>query len=407
MKKVSVKLIVLAAFVVAVSAFGQDWPQWMGESRDAKVTGFKAPQTWPKELTQKWKVTVGEGCSTPALVGDKLYVFVRQGGKEVTMCLNANTGDELWKDKYDAVVVEGGPSRGFTGPRSTPTVVDGKVITLGVGSILSCFDAATGKVLWRKDEFPGAWPQFYAAMSPIVVDGMCVAHLGKKDEGAVIAYNLADGTEKWKWSGDGPTYSSPVLMTVDGAQQLVVQTEKKLIGLNLADGTLLWQFETPNQQRYYSCPTPVVDGQTIYSTGQGTGTKAIKVSKDGDGYKIEELWNNNEVGTTFNTPMLKNGLLFGFSDKNVMFCINAKDGKTAWVDEANKRDRFGSVIDTGSVLIGLNPQSLLLVFEPDGSGYKELASYKVSDNQIHACPVVAGNRIYIKDQDSVILWTIE
>src|SRR5215203_48466 len=89
-----------AVFLTAGVAKAQDWPQWRGANRDAKATGFTAPRTWPKELTQKWKVTVGDGVATPSLVGDKLYVFARQGGSEVFRCLDAATGKELWIDKY-------------------------------------------------------------------------------------------------------------------------------------------------------------------------------------------------------------------------------------------------------------------------------------------------------------------
>src|ERR1041385_8617863 len=92
----------LAACLFTLSpAQAQDWPQWRGANRDAKATGFKAPADWPKEMTQKWKVAVGEGDSSPALVGDKLYVFARQDGNEVIHCLNATTGEEIWSDKYE------------------------------------------------------------------------------------------------------------------------------------------------------------------------------------------------------------------------------------------------------------------------------------------------------------------
>ena len=77
------------------SAPGQDWPQWRGPARDGKTEGFKAPDTWPKELTRNWKVAVGEGVATPALVGDKLYVFARTEGAETTTCLDAATGRPL------------------------------------------------------------------------------------------------------------------------------------------------------------------------------------------------------------------------------------------------------------------------------------------------------------------------
>src|SRR6516225_7048602 len=91
------------------SVRAQDWPQWRGPNRDAKVTGFNTPGTWPKQLTEKWKVTVGEGVATPALVGDRLYVFSREGGNEMVRCLNADTGKEIWQDKYESEAV-GGPA---------------------------------------------------------------------------------------------------------------------------------------------------------------------------------------------------------------------------------------------------------------------------------------------------------
>src|SRR6266568_2401571 len=101
---------VLAAYAVltgAVCALAQDWPQWRGPNRDNKVTGFTAPTTWPKELTKKWQVTVGIGESSPLLVGDKLYIFARLGDAEVTLCLNAANGKEIWKDKNEAETVKG------------------------------------------------------------------------------------------------------------------------------------------------------------------------------------------------------------------------------------------------------------------------------------------------------------
>src|SRR5579859_5973786 len=105
MKNTSQTVSLVSSCLIIVGASvtrAQDWPQWRGPNRDAKATGFTAPKTWPKELTQKWKISVGEGVATPALVGDKLYVFCRQGGDEVIRCLSAADGKELWQDKYAA-----------------------------------------------------------------------------------------------------------------------------------------------------------------------------------------------------------------------------------------------------------------------------------------------------------------
>src|SRR6202795_157367 len=155
-----------AFMIVASCAMAQDWPQWRGANRDGKAAGFTAAKSWPKELAKKWSIPVGKADATPALVGDKLYLFTRQDTDEVTLCLEAPTGKELWRDKYSAGAATG-PASEHPGPRSSPTVAEGKVVTLGVRGTLSCLDAGTGKVLWRKYEVSG-WPQFFTAMSPVV-----------------------------------------------------------------------------------------------------------------------------------------------------------------------------------------------------------------------------------------------
>src|SRR5687767_4176457 len=119
-------------------ASAADWPQWRGPNRDAKAADFKAPKTWPKELTQKWKVAVGDGVATPALVGDKLFVFSREGGAEVTRCLNAETGKEVWKDRFDTEFKSRGGDTAYPGPRGSPAVAGGVVVTFGVNGTLSC-----------------------------------------------------------------------------------------------------------------------------------------------------------------------------------------------------------------------------------------------------------------------------
>ena len=400
--------VVLSGVILvgATCAMAQDWPQWRGAHRDGKVEGFTAPAAWPKELAQKWKATVGTGDATPALVGDKLYVFARQGDDEVTLCLDAATGKEVWKDKYAAAAVQGAAAR-HPGPRSSPTVADGKAITLGVGGVLSCLDAATGKVVWRNEEFK-AVPMFFAALSPIVVDGMCIAHLGGKGAGTVAAFDLATGSPKWKWTGEGPAYGSPVLMTVDGTKQLVLQGEKDVLGIAVADGKLLWQVAAATQGRVFNSATPIVDGQTVIYTGQGAGTKAVKIEKSGDAFAAKELWSNAELGTGFNTPVLKDGFLYGFSDKGNLYCMDAKTGKACWTD-ATKRGsgNFAAVLDAGACLFLLPSNSELVVFKPGDKEFTELAKFKVSETPTYATPVVAGKRIFVRDQDAVVLYAVE
>jgi len=410
MKQTNFSRVMIVWCVVLVCAgmvFGADWPQWRGPNRDGKASDFKAPAKWPEELTQKWKVTVGRGVATPALVGEKLYVFARQGEDEVTLCLNAGDGKEVWRDKYTAQAV-GGAARSFPGPRSSPTVVDGKVITLGVGGVLSCFDAGSGKLVWRKDPFPKVVPRFFTSMSPIVVDGMVLGHLGAAGNGALIAYELGSGNEKWRWGGEGPEYASPVLLTAGGVKQIVTLSEKSIVGIGAADGKLLWQLPFAPARRAYNSAPPIVDGDTVIYTGGGRGTKAVKIEKQGDGFAAKELWSNPDLATQFNTPVLKDGLVFGLSNRNNLYCINAKTGETAWTDSTARGSRgFGAIVDAGSVLLALANDSALLVFKPSDKGYEEVAKIKVAETATYAYPVVTGKRMFVKDQDSLALLMVE
>lgn len=441
-------------------AQAQDWPEWRGPNRQAKAVGFQAPAAWPKELTRKWQVTVGEGVATPALAGDRLYVFARQDGKEVTRCLEAGTGKELWQDSYDALGATG-PSQGFSGPRSSPLVSQGKVVTVGVRGVISCLDAATGKVLWRKDDFK-AWPNFFVASSPLVVDGLVVAQLGGADNGALVAYDLGTGAERWRWSGSSPAYASPVVLVVGGEKLVFAQTEATQVAVKAADGKVVWESAAAGAGeaggggpggrgggrggggRDYKATTPAVDGAMFVLTGRGN--KAVKFERTGDGFAARELWSNSEKPAQFASPVLKDGLVIGFSAANEFFCLDARDGALLWSAQlpspeegqaapAGERPAgqegargpagpggrggpggpggrmggggFGSLVDVGPAVLALTPSAELIVFKPSRERFEGLARYKVAESPTHAHPVVSGNRVFVKDREAVTLWAIE
>ena len=403
------KLIIITSFLLLFitvnSGFSQDWPQFRGINRDCRIEGFKVPSAWPSELKQEWKISIGTGDASPILAGGKIFIHTRQGDQEVVLCLDSKSGKEIWKDQYPCIVVTGAASS-HPGPRSTPVVSGGKILTLGISAILSCYDANSGKLLWRKDNPSGAVPQFFTGLSPLVADNLCIVHLGTKDKGEIVAFDITSGKEKWKWNGEGPAYASPSIMKIDNSKQVVFITEKNILALDLADGKLMWQTATPLQQRFFNSASPVIDGSIIYYTGQGNGTVCIKVEKSDKGYVAKELWKNGELGTKWNTPVLKNGYLFGFSDQKRIFCMNASTGQTSWVDNVVNSD-FSTVSDCGSVLIGLASTGNLLVFKPETSGYTEVARYKVADTPVYAFPVISSENIFVKDAESLMLLSIK
>lgn len=408
MKNIPNLMAAIAACVVSFGApglFAGDWPQWRGPSRDGKVGGFTAPEKWPTNLVQKWTTPVGKGDSSPVLVGEKLYTFGRKDTDEVIQCLDSSTGKTLWEAKYPGDYVVTGPPARHPGPRSTPVVADGKICTLGVGGILSCFDATKGTLLWRKqttNDYLGIAYKSDSSMSPIVEDGLCLVHVGKNTNAAVIAFDLGRGEVKWKWDSDGPGNSSPVIMTMGGKKQLVTLTSKNLVGLSLADGKLLWQ--VPFEATQGNNTTPVIDGSTVIYTGQGKGLFAVKIEAQGENYSATPLWSNTKLGARFTTPILKEGAVFGYN--NSFFCASAKTGETLWTD-GTKSGQNAALLDAGSQLLAITQNGEFVAFKPSQTEYAELARIKVANTELWAHPVVAGNRIFIRDGETVSLWNIE
>jgi outer membrane protein assembly factor BamB len=389
---------------LVADAAAQDWPWWRGVERNGQVRGFVVPSYWPATLTQRWRVPVGAGDATPALVGERLYAFGRRDDTEVVFCLDATQGNELWRYAYPAARVTG-PAEKYAGPRSSPAVAHGKIVVLGVGGVLTCLDAATGQVVWRHEALAPALPRFFTAMSPLVVEGLCVVHLGGQGAGLLAALDLSTGKVNWQWAGEGPAYASPALLNVQGVTQVVVQTEQSLTGLSLRDGRRLWRTPTAPQPGYWNSATPVTTGSTVCYSGQGTGTRAVRVAAQGDGFVAREVWHNAQLGTVYNTPVLKDGLLFALSDRGRLFCLDAATGATQWIG-TNRFSHFGAIVDAGPVLVALPEKSGLVFFKPTRDGYQELARHSVSTTPIYAHPVLAGRRVFVRDADSLALWTL-
>jgi len=257
-----------------------------------------------------------------------------------------------------------------------------------------------------------------------VVDGLCVAQLGGGSKGVVVALDLATGQERWKAAGDTPGYASPVLLNLGSDKAIVAETDQAIVAIGAVDGKQLWKTPYTVQRMGYNASTPIVDGQTLIYGGSARGTKAVKFEKTGGGIAANELWSNTDNSVQFNSPVLKDGLIFGLSGTNKLFCIRAESGKTEWSSgiggdaaatpgggggrgRGMGRSGYGSIVDAGPVLVALTPGGSIIVFEPNEKGFKEIATYKVANGDTYAYPVLSGKRVIVKDKDSVTLWTVE
>ena len=313
-----------------------DWPQWRGPNRDGFVSDASIPRTWPKELKQEWKVTVGVGHSSPVLANGRIYVFARQAEEEVLLCLDSATGKEIWRSSQPiAYEMHNAAKAHGKGPKSTPVLNNGNVCTLGISGILSCHDTRTGKLKWRREfskQYPKTSPLFGTAMSPLVFNGQLIAHVGGHDKGALMAFDAETGTTKWSNEMDGPAYSSPIVVNLAGTQQVVTFMQNDFVGVDAATGKLLWKIPAKSQYAENSV-TPIAYKDLLILSREEQGLEAYRLVKEGPNIVPTQVWSNKETQLYLNTPVLRGNLLIGLSARNKgqFFSIDADTGKTLWL----------------------------------------------------------------------------
>jgi outer membrane protein assembly factor BamB len=400
-----------AFLVLAAGAPAADWPQWRGPARDGVAPGFTAPREWPGKLERLWKVEVGEGHATPIVAGDAVFCLTRRGEEEAVARLDLATGAEKWVETYPAPYTMSPVARAHgKGPKSTPLHAGGRLYTLGISGILSAFDAAAGKLLWRQEfskEFPQTSPLYGTAMSPIADGGLVIAHVGGHDKGALAAFDAATGDVRWRWDGDGPGYASPVIGELAGTRQLITQTQGAIVGIDPAAGKLVWRlpFTTPYDQNIV---TPLIAGGAVICSGIEQGTFALRLEKTAaGGLEPRRAWETREVSMYMSSPVLKDGLVYGFSEKRrgQHFCLDLAKGETLWTGPGRQGENAALWL-AGDVIFSLDTNSQLVVFAATDEDFEERARWEVAGTPTWAHPVIAGKAIYVKDETSLTRWTI-
>ena len=400
-------LVFVAAVVVSLTSVAADWPQWRGPNRDGNVTGAVIPEVWPKALKEEWKTVVGVGHASPVESGGRIYIFARQGDEEVLLCLDALTGKEIWRSSQPVAYQMNPAATGHgKGPKSTPVVSNGTVFTFGINGIISAHDARTGKLKWRREfskEYKDTSPYYGTAMSPLVDNGLLIAHVGGHDKGALTAFDAETGAVKWSNNTDGPAYASPIIVTLAGVRQIVTTMQKEFAGVDLGTGNLLWTLPAKSEWETNSV-TPVAYKDMVVLSREGQGLTAVRLVKEGSEFKPQEVWNNKEIDLYMNTPVLQGNLLFGLSvrQKGQFFAIDADTGKTVWQGPGRMGENAAIVNLDGKALLFLTNEANLIVQPATAKGYSPVAQYSVASTQTWAHPLVLGRRILIKDETSLI-----
>jgi len=382
-----------------------DWTQWRGSNRDGVTQDFTPPQTWPASLKETWKLTVGEGHSSPLASDGRIYLLARQGEDEVVLCLEAATGKQLWRTRYPAAYTMNPAATGHgKGPKSTPVVSDGRLFTFGINGVLSCFDARSGALHWRKEfsqQYPNTSPLYGTAMSPIVLNGLCIVHAGGHDKGALTALEVKTGAVAWANAEDGPAYSSPILATLAGEAQLVTYTQSHVVGISPMSGKLLWKLA--NKVPYdVNSVSPVVYKDLVIVSIYEKGVGAVRLTKQGGRFVPQDVWRNAAYESYMNTPVLAGSRLVGFSykKKGQFFCLDAETGKTVW-ESAGRMGENAAILNAGGLLFFLTDEARLFVMPGDAASFAPLKEYQVASSPTWAHPVLVGSRILVKDKTTL------
>ena len=403
----AVGVLTLTLLPLEAQRSSNDWVQWRGPNRNGVITGFTAPAAWPETLTQRWRVEVGTGYASPIAAGDRVYVFSRRGDNEGMSAHDAATGKELWRAGYEAPYkMHSAAVPHGQGPKSTPIFSNGRLFSIGMTGVVTAWDAATGKTLWQK---PGTEPvPLYTshAFSPMVDGNNVIFHVGGHGKGALTAFDINTGAVKWSWTGDGPSYGSPVIATISGTRQLIIVTQDKIIGVDPASGALFWERAFPSKISVNS-GTPVMAGDTVIVGGSDLPTQAFTPVKNGSTWTTTTVWENNDIPLRHTNMVLAGDLIFGMTTKNSgqYFAVNAKTGQSLWTSPG-RQGTAGAIMRFGDYFFSLQNNGELLVIRNSPSAFDVVKRYKVAEGETWAEPVFSGNRILIKDLNHVTLWTL-
>ena len=387
----------IAGLLLSVSAtlWAGDWPYWRGPNKDGISPETGINKNWSQKPPRVlWQVPMSDrGYAGPSVADGKVFIIDHQGTNDVVRAIDIESGDDVWQFTYPDAK---GENRGFD--RATPVVDGDRVYTLCRMGPLHCLEVKTGNKLWARDiiaEFKGKLPQWLLAMSPFI-DGDKLITCPGGPNAAVVALDKKTGRTIWQGGGsDKPGYATPVAATLGGKEQYVVFTGKNLIGVDAANGKLLWS--VPWETGYdVNAATPIVSGDTIFITsGYKHGCALVKVT----GRNARIVWENKEIQSHFNTPVLVDGYLYGTTDPGRLVCMKMATGEVQWAQRGFEKG--GIVVVDGTIIAvdGANGDVAMVKLSPES--YQELGRIKPLGGQSWSPPIVAQGKLIVRNRSAL------
>ena len=395
----------LFLFSFVFEAFGQtggDWPQWRGANRDgiSKETGLL--KQWPAGGPPLvWKATgAGGGYSSFSITDGRLYTMGLRGDREYIIAFNVATGKEVWATAHGSAFRN---DRG-DGPRGTPTIDGERLYALGGSGDLSCLDTKTGRTIWTMNilsKFGGSNIKWGISESPLVIGDKVLVNAGGPGA-SIVALKKTDGSLIWKSQSDEAGYSSAIPVEVGGVTQVVFFTGSRAVGLDLRDGRLLWEYSRPSND-VANVATPVARSNRVFiSSDYGTGGGLVEIKADG---KAQEVYFTKDMRNHHSSTVLVGDYLYGFSS-SILTAMRFDTGEIAWRDRSVGK---GSLVYADGNLYCFSENGVVGLVEATPTAYREKGRFQIKQGSLPTWthPVVAGGRLYLRDQDTIYAFDVK
>ena len=390
-----------------------EWPQFRGPRGDGTWRGPKLPETWPASgLKQLWRQPVGGGYAGVSVAEGRVVTMDRQTNPEVerVLCFDASSGQPLWQHTYP---VSYGKLDYGNGPRAAPTIHDGHVHTVGALGDLRCLDAKTGDVVWKKNyltDFAGRLPTWGFAGSPVVYGDWLILQPGGEKDSGVVAVERLTGKEVWRNLPDEAGYSTPILVRAHDQDELVCWTPSHIRGLEARTGKLLWSF--PYEITYgVSIAKPIAHDGMILVAGYWHGSKAIRLGDTPTNARL--AWEENRfLRGIMSQPLYRDGHVYLLDKQYGLTCFELQTGKKLW-DDANQTTPRGRNPQATLVWLGdtdraiiLNEEGELILTRLNPEGHHEQSRTKII-GPTWAHPAFAGNRVFARSDTELVCVSLD
>lgn len=399
-------IVTLLGGVAVLEAESADrWPQWGGPNRDFMSAATGLADSWPESGPPLlWRRDLGEGYASIVADEGTLFTLYRKGEQEIVVALAAKTGKTVWEFPYEASLEGRNLSRG-DGPHSTPAIAGDRLFTVGVTAKMHALDRATGKLLWSRDllaDFGAAVRSHGYASSPLVVGDNVLLPVGGEGK-TVVALKQSDGSVAWQGGGEDNGYSSPILIEIDGREELVVFGATQIVGLDPTNGAEFWSHPHPTRNAFnISTPLWGDDGILFVSSAYDGGGRAIQLTRQDGATRAEELWFSNQVRVHFGTAIRLGDTIYASSGDfgpAPLKAVDVHSGEVLWQDRTFAKS---SVVYADGKLIVLDEDGTVGLVKVSREGVDVLAQAQIFDARAWTVPTLVGTQLFVRNREEIL-----